>query len=70
MLTMLETREVRRKNMHPGAFLSGPRFTLDAIPMLHGSSGNRGPVVIKGLFAGDPNHPISPKERAGCENAA
>jgi hypothetical protein len=95
MLTMLEARESRRKNlleklaqhigfcalyripeplwktslphydrantraMHPGASLSGPRFTLDAIPMLHGSSGNRGPVVIKGLFATDPDHKTS-----------
>ncbi len=45
--------------MHPGLSLSGPRFSLDAVPMLHGSSGNRGPVVIKGLFTTDPDHETS-----------
>lgn len=48
--------------MHPGLSLSGPRFSLDAVPMLHGTTPKKEfcthsySVVIKGILKSDPEH--------------
>lgn len=45
--------------MHPGLSLSGPRHSLDPVPMLHGTTGTRGPVTLWGIMRTDPEHPTS-----------
>jgi len=50
------------KSGHPGVSIreDRPSITGELIPMLHGTSGSQGPVVVRGLFASYPvDYPTS-----------